>query len=293
MPETYAVPMKTVATGNDVQTMLSVRNLQKVFGGRDVRTKALDGVSFDVKKGEYLAIMGPSGSGKTTLLNCISTIDRPSRGQIVAAGRDVTALSRRSLAKFRRDELGFIFQDFNLLDTLTGRENIELALTIKKTPTSRIPKLVDDIALTLGVKEVLSKYPNQMSGGQKQRVAAARAIVSDPKLILADEPTGALDSHSAGVLLEMMETMNLQLGATIVMVTHDSFAASFAHRVLFLKDGRVFNEIRRGDASRERFFAQIMDVVSFLGGGVSAQQEDAEAATVAAIAQEGGQSDDA
>lgn len=292
MPETYAVPMKTMANAGDA-SMLSVRNLQKVFGGRDVRTKALDGVSFDVKKGEYLAIMGPSGSGKTTLLNCISTIDRPSRGQIVAAGRDVTALGRRSLAKFRRDELGFIFQDFNLLDTLTGRENIELALTIKKTPTSRIPKLVDDIALTLGVKEVLNKYPNQMSGGQKQRVAAARAIVSDPKLILADEPTGALDSHSAGVLLEMMETMNLQLGATIVMVTHDSFAASFAHRVLFLKDGRVFNEIRRGDASRERFFAQIMDVVSFLGGGVSAQEENAEAAAVAAIAQEGGQSDDA
>ena len=293
MPETYAVPMKAMASAGESNSMLSVRNLQKMFGGRDVRTKALDGVSFDVKKGEYLAIMGPSGSGKTTLLNCISTIDRPSRGQIVAAGRDVTALSRRSLARFRRDELGFIFQDFNLLDTLTGRENIELALTIKKTPTSRIPKLVDDIALTLGVKEVLNKYPNQMSGGQKQRVAAARAIVSDPKLILADEPTGALDSHSAGVLLEMMETMNLQLGATIVMVTHDSFAASFAHRVLFLKDGRVFNEIRRGDASRERFFAQIMDVVSFLGGGVSAQQEDAEAATVAAIAQEGGQSDDA
>lgn len=292
MPETYAVPMKTMANAGDA-SMLSVRNLQKVFGGRDVRTKALDGVSFDVKKGEYLAIMGPSGSGKTTLLNCISTIDRPSRGQIVAAGRDVTALGRRSLAKFRRDELGFIFQDFNLLDTLTGRENIELALTIKKTPTSRIPKLVDDIALTLGVKEVLNKYPNQMSGGQKQRVAAARAIVSDPKLILADEPTGALDSHSAGVLLEMMETMNLQLGATIVMVTHDSFAASFAHRVLFLKDGRVFNEIRRGDASRERFFAQIMDVVSFLGGGVSAQEENAETAAVAAIAQEGGQSDDA
>ena len=198
MPETYAVPMKTMASAGESNSMLSVRNLQKVFGGRDVRTKALDGVSFDVKKGEYLAIMGPSGSGKTTLLNCISTIDRPSRGQIVAAGRDVTALSRRSLARFRRDELGFIFQDFNLLDTLTGRENIELALTIKKTPTSRIPKLVDDIALTLGVKEVLNKHPNQMSGGQKQRVAAARAIVSDPKLDhLADEPTGALDSHSA------------------------------------------------------------------------------------------------
>lgn len=285
MPETYAVPMRTVANADDVQTMLSVRNLQKVFGGRDVRTKALDGVSFDVKRGEFIAIMGPSGSGKTTLLNCISTIDRPSRGQIVAAGRDVTALNRRSLAKFRRDELGFIFQDFNLLDTLTGRENIELALTIKKVPPSRIPKLVEDIALTLGVREVLSKYPNQMSGGQKQRVAAARAIVSDPKLILADEPTGALDSHAAAVLLEMMETMNAKMGATILMVTHDSFAASFAQRVLFLKDGRVFNEIRRGDAGRERFFAQIMDVVAFLGGGISPAEQAQEAGIAAEIAQ--------
>lgn len=293
MPETYAVPMKTIANADAPQSMLSVRNLQKVFGGRDVRTKALDGVSFDVQKGEYVAIMGPSGSGKTTLLNCISTIDRPSRGQIVAAGRDVTSLNRRSLARFRRDELGFIFQDFNLLDTLTGRENIELALTIKKTPTSQIPKLVDDIATTLGVKEVLNKYPNQMSGGQKQRVAAARAIVSDPKLILADEPTGALDSHAAAVLLEMMETMNSQMGATILMVTHDSFAASFTQRVLFLKDGRVFNEIRRGDATRERFFAQIMDVVSFLGGGLTSAEQATEQAAASAIAQEGGQSNDA
>ncbi len=293
MPETYAVPMKTIASAQEPQSMLSVRNLQKVFGGRDVRTKALDGVSFDVQKGEYVAIMGPSGSGKTTLLNCISTIDRPSRGQIVAAGRDVTSLNRRSLAKFRCDQLGFIFQDFNLLDTLTGRENIELALTIKKTPPSQIPKLVEDIALTLGVKEVLNKYPNQMSGGQKQRVAAARAIVSDPKLILADEPTGALDSHSAAVLLEMMETMNSQLGATILMVTHDSFAASFTQRVLFLKDGRVFNEIRRGDATREAFFAQIMDVVSFLGGSVTPAEESAERATASEIALEGGQSNDA
>lgn len=293
MPETYAVPMKTIANADAPQSMLSVRNLQKVFGGRDVRTKALDGVSFDVQKGEYVAIMGPSGSGKTTLLNCISTIDRPSRGQIVAAGRDVTSLNRRSLARFRRDELGFIFQDFNLLDTLTGRENIELALTIKKTPTSQIPKLVDDIATALGVKEVLNKYPNQMSGGQKQRVAAARAIVSDPKLILADEPTGALDSHAAAVLLEMMETMNSQMGATILMVTHDSFAASFTQRVLFLKDGRVFNEIRRGDATRERFFAQIMDVVSFLGGGLTSAEQATEQAAASAIAQEGGQSNDA
>lgn len=291
MPETYAVPMRTVAAADDIQTMLAVRNLQRVYGGRDVRTCALDGVSFDVRKGEFVAIMGPSGSGKTTLLNCISTIDCPSRGQIIAAGRDITALNRRSLAKFRREELGFIFQDFNLLDTLTGRENIELALTIKKTPTSQIPRLVEDVATTLGVKEVLNKYPNQMSGGQKQRVAAARAIVTDPKLILADEPTGALDSHSASVLLEMLDTMNEQLGATILMVTHDSFAASFTQRVLFLKDGRVFNELRRGSDTRERFFSKIMDVVSFLGGGLTAADEDI-AETADAMAQEGGQSDD-
>lgn len=291
MPETYAVPMRTVAAADDIQTMLAVRNLQRVYGGRDVRTCALDGVSFDVRKGEFVAIMGPSGSGKTTLLNCISTIDRPSRGQIIAAGRDITALNRRSLAKFRREELGFIFQDFNLLDTLTGRENIELALTIKKTPTSQIPRLVEDVATTLGVKEVLNKYPNQMSGGQKQRVAAARAIVTDPKLILADEPTGALDSHSASVLLEMLDTMNEQLGATILMVTHDSFAASFTQRVLFLKDGRVFNELRRGSDTRERFFSKIMDVVSFLGGGLAAADEDITE-TADALAQEGGQSDD-
>lgn len=296
MPETYAVPMRTMARDAESQSMLSVRNLQKVFGRGDAATRALDGVSFDVKKGEYLAIMGPSGSGKTTLLNCISTIDRPSKGQIVAAGRDVTALGRRSLAKFRRDELGFIFQDFNLLDTLTGRENIELALTIKKVSSSKIPKLVEEIAETLGVSDVLGKYPSQMSGGQKQRVAAARAIVSDPKLILADEPTGALDSHSAGVLLEMMETMNSKLGATIVMVTHDSFAASFAQRVLFLKDGRAFTEIRRGDATRERFFMQIMDVVSFLSGGISPSDRRADAKMTVSIKEEGqkgGQSDDA
>lgn len=301
MPETYAVPMKTMASADETRAMLAVRNLQKVFGGRDVQTKALDGVGFDVRKGEYVAIMGPSGSGKTTLLNCVSTIDRPTRGHIVVDGRDVTSMSRRALAKFRRDELGFIFQDFNLLDTLTGRENIELALTIKHTPASQIPRMVDDIALTLGVKEVLNKYPNQMSGGQKQRVAAARAMVSDPKLVLADEPTGALDSHSASVLLEMMEAMNTQLGATILMVTHDSFAASFTQRVLFLKDGRVFNELRRGEAPRERFFSQIMDVVSFLGGGLGqAARDDGGRGTRPSAAPEsgrgaqaGGQRDDA
>lgn len=267
MPETYAVPMLT-NSGAATQNMLSVRNLQKIFGGRDVQTKALDGVSFDVEKGEFVAIMGPSGSGKTTLLNCISTIDRATRGQIAVDGRDITTLSRKALSRFRRDSLGFIFQDFNLLDTLTGYENIALALTIKHTSPAQIPTLVKNIALSLGVKEVLQKYPYQMSGGQKQRVAAARAMVADPKLVLADEPTGALDSRSANVLLEVLEVMNMHMGATILMVTHDAYAASFTRRVLFLKDGRVFNELRRGNDTREQFFASIMDVVSFLSGGV-------------------------
>ena len=223
-------------------------------------------MSFDVEPGEFVGIMGPSGSGKTTLLNCISTIDAVTSGHILVGGRDITAMSKRQLARFRRDELGFIFQDSNLLDTLNGYENIALALTIKHVSPARIPGLVEDMARTLGVEGVLKKYPYQMSGGQRQRVAAARAMVSDPRLILADEPTGALDSRNAAVMLETLEMMNRQLGATIMMVTHDAFAASFANRVLFIKDGAVFNELRRGNASRDEFFARIMEVVSFLGG---------------------------
>lgn len=210
--------------------------------------------------------MGPSGSGKTTLLNCISTIDRLTNGRILIKGRDITKLSTRALAKFRRDELGFIFQDSNLLDTLTAYENIALALTIKGVPSSQIPARINDIARKLGVDAQLNKYPNQMSGGQCQRVAAARAIVCDPSLILADEPTGALDSHNATVMLETLEGMNKNFGATILMVTHDAYAASFTSRVLFLSDGRTFNEVRRGDLSREDYFGRIMEVVTFLGG---------------------------
>ena len=246
--------------------ILSVRQVEKAFGGRDSITRALAGVSFDVAPGEFVAIMGPSGSGKTTLLNCVATIDKVTSGQILVDGHDITQMGRRQLAKFRRDELGFIFQDFNLLDTLTGFENIALGLTIKRVSPALIPRKVEDIAATLGVKDVLRKYPYQMSGGQKQRIAAARAMVSDPKLILADEPTGALDSRSSAVMLEMLEVLNENLGATIMMVTHDSFAASFSNRVLFLRDGQVFNEIRRGTMSREQFFARIMEVIGFLGG---------------------------
>ncbi len=246
--------------------ILSVRSIEKVFGSRDSVTHALAGVSFDVAAGEFVGIMGPSGSGKTTLLNCVSTIDTVTSGHIIVGGRDITGMSRRQLAKFRRDDLGFIFQDSNLLDTLTGFENISLALTIKGEPARSIPGKVNAMAARLGVDGVLSKYPYQMSGGQKQRVAAARAMVCDPKLILADEPTGALDSRAATVMLEIMEMMNTQMGATITMVTHDAFAASYTNRVLFIKDGAVFNELRRGDESRDAFFARIMEVVSFLGG---------------------------
>ncbi len=246
--------------------ILSVRSIEKVFGSRDSVTHALAGVSFDVAAGEFVGIMGPSGSGKTTLLNCVSTIDVVTSGHIIVGGRDITGMSKRQLAKFRRDDLGFIFQDSNLLDTLTGFENISLALTIKGEPARAIPGKVNAMAARLGVDGVLQKYPYQMSGGQKQRVAAARAMVTDPKLILADEPTGALDSRAATVMLEIMEMMNEQMGATIMMVTHDAFAASYTNRVLFIKDGAVFNELRRGDESRDAFFSRIMEVVSFLGG---------------------------
>ena len=248
--------------------ILSVRSIEKVFGSRDSVTHALAGVSFDVAAGEFVGIMGPSGSGKTTLLNCVSTIDTVTSGHIIVGGRDITGMSKRQLAKFRRDDLGFIFQDSNLLDTLTGFENIALALTVKGEPTGRVKPKVDAIAATLGVSEVLGKYPYQMSGGQRQRIAAARAMVADPKLVLADEPTGALDSRSATVMLETLEMMNSSLGATIMMVTHDSYAASFASRILFVKDGAVFNEIRKGDTSRKDFFNRIMEVVTFLGGDV-------------------------
>ena len=239
-----------------------------MYGNRDSVTHAINDISFDVMPGEFVGIMGPSGSGKTTLLNCVATIDTVTSGHILVDGRDVTGLRSRALAKFRRDDLGFVFQDSNLLDTLTGFENVALALTIKGEHVSKVRTKVEDIARTLGVGEVLNKYPYQMSGGQKQRIAAARAIVADPKLVLADEPTGALDSRSAGVMLDTLTMMNEKLHATIMMVTHDSFAASFASRILFIKDGTVFNEIRRGDTSRADFFNRIMEVVTFLGGDV-------------------------
>ena len=246
-------------------TVLSCQNVEKLYGDRTNVTRALDGVSFDVAEGEYMAIMGASGSGKTTLLNCISTIDKPTSGHILVDGQDITSLKSGQLARFRRERLGFVFQDSNLLDTLTARENIALALTINHVPSSDVTARVEEVARRLEITEVLDKFPHQMSGGQKQRCAAARALVTNPSLILADEPTGALDSKNSRKLLESFEAMNAA-GATIIMVTHDSFAASYARRVLFVKDGRIFNELVCGTKTRKQFFNEIMDVVSFLGG---------------------------
>lgn len=246
--------------------LLSVRDVRKVYGSREAVTRALDDVSFDICESEFVGVMGPSGSGKSTLLNCISTIDTVTSGSIILNGLDITQLRSRQLSKFRRDDLGFIFQDANLLDTLTGFENIALALTIKGEKADAVRAKVDSTANMLGVTDVLQKYPRQMSGGQRQRVAAARAIVADPKLVLADEPTGALDSRNAAVLLETLEVLNEKLHATIMMVTHDAVAASYADRILFIKDGKLFNELRRGDSSRTDFYQRILEVQAFLSG---------------------------
>lgn len=264
-----ATPPTGIANNNypdSRKALLSVRNVQKVYGSREAVTRALDDVSFDICECEFVGVMGPSGSGKSTLLNCISTIDTVTSGNIILNGLDITQLRSRQLSKFRRDDLGFIFQDANLLDTLTGFENIALALTIKGEKADAVRTKVDRTADLLGVADVLQKYPRQMSGGQRQRVAAARAIVADPKLVLADEPTGALDSRNAAVLLETLEVLNEKLHATIMMVTHDAVAASYADRILFIKDGKLFNELRRGDSARTDFYQRILEVQAFLSG---------------------------
>lgn len=253
-----------------MKQILEVESVEKYYGSKGNFTKALDDISFSVEAGEFVGIMGASGSGKTTLLNCISTIDRVTCGNILVDGKDVTLLKGNSLNKFRREQLGFIFQDFNLLDTMTAYENIALALSIQKVPAREIERRVEEIAGQLNIEDVLRKYPYQMSGGQKQRVASARAVVGNPKLVLADEPTGALDSKAARMLLKSFSYLNETLQATILMVTHDAFTASYASRILFIKDGKLFSELRRGEEeSRREFFEKIIDVVSLLGGEIN------------------------
>ena len=251
-----------------MESILKVDKIEKYYGSRSSLTKAIDNLLFEVDKGEFVAIMGASGSGKTTLLNVISTIDNVTSGHIYVAGVDITKLKGNELNKFRREELGFIFQDFNLLDTLTAYENIALSLSIQNVSAKEIDTKIKKVAEELDIKDVLKKYPYQMSGGQKQRVASARAIITDPKLVLADEPTGALDSKSAKMLLEKFNYLD-ELGATILMVTHDAFTASYARRVIFIKDGKLFKELHRGECSRKEFFDKIIDVVTLLGGDMN------------------------
>ena len=251
-----------------MNTILKLEHIQKYYGNEGNITKAIKDISFSVEAGEFLGIMGASGSGKTTLLNCISTIDTVSAGHIFLDGTDITEIKPKSLARFRRENLGFIFQDFNLLDTLTISENIALALAINKVPAGSVESRILDIAGKLNISDILNKYPYQVSGGQKQRCACARALINEPKLILADEPTGALDSKSSRLLLETMSDINKKMQATILMVTHDPFSASFCKRILFLKDGKLFNEIFRGEKSRKDFFNEILDMLTLLGGEV-------------------------
>ncbi|MBQ1902691.1 MAG: ABC transporter ATP-binding protein [Lachnospiraceae bacterium] len=249
--------------------LLKVDQIEKYYGNKSSLTKAIDDISFTVDEGEFVAIMGASGSGKTTLLNCISTIDRVTAGHIYLEGKDITKLKGKSLNQFRREKLGFIFQDFNLLDTLTAYENISLAMSIHGISVKEMDAKIQKVANQLGIEDVLKKYPYQMSGGQKQRVASARAIITNPRLILADEPTGALDSKSSKMLLERFTYLNEEYKATIMMVTHDSFSASYAGRVIFIRDGKIYHEIVRGDDSRKEFFSKIIDVMTLLGGDVS------------------------
>ncbi|RDY29402.1 ABC transporter ATP-binding protein [Romboutsia weinsteinii] len=246
--------------------ILKVNNIEKYYRNKGSLTKAVDNISFDVELGEYIGIMGASGSGKTTLLNCISTIDSITSGNIYISDQDITKMDEYELSKFRREQLGFIFQDFNLLDTLSARDNIALSLAITGESPKEIDTKIDTISEKLGVKEILNKYPYELSGGQKQRIACARAIITNPSLILADEPTGALDSKSAKMLLENLELLNEELKATILMVTHDAFTASYCKRILFIKDGKIFNELVRGNDTRKEFFDKIIKVISLLGG---------------------------
>lgn len=251
-----------------MKNILKVDKIEKYYGNKGNITKAIDNISFTVDKGEFVGIMGPSGSGKTTLLNCISTIDKVTTGHIRISDVDITELKGKKLESFRQKELGFIFQDFNLLDTLTAYENIALALTIQNIAPDEIHKRIQAAAEKLEIRDVLKKYPFQMSGGQKQRVASARALISEPSLILADEPTGALDSKSSRLLLSSFEKLNGELLSTILMVTHDAFTASYAKRIMFIKDGRIFNELIRGKDSRKEFFNKIIEVVTLLGGDI-------------------------
>ncbi|GGG10621.1 ABC transporter ATP-binding protein [Lysinibacillus alkalisoli] len=252
-----------------MQPLLKVNNVNKTYGKGTQVFKALQNISFTVDEGEFIGVMGPSGAGKSTLLNVLATIDNPTSGDIFIGSDNVAKMKDKALADFRRDHLGFIFQDYNLLDSLTVRENIVLPLAIAKTPVKEIDERVNRIAETFGIKDLLSKYPYQISGGQKQRTASSRALVTTPKIIFADEPTGALDSKSATDLLESLSRLNETEQSTIMMVTHDAYAASFCQRIIFIQDGKLSKEVMRGTQTRKQFFQQILQVLASIGGEVN------------------------
>lgn len=251
--------------------LVLVEDIEKYYGTKENLTKAVNRISFAVNRGEFMGIMGASGSGKTTLLNLLATVDNVSSGHIYYGSQDITALKEEEKADFRKENLGFVFQDFNLLDTLTLGENISLAMALTKKSGREIKKRTQDIMRSLGIEELKDKFPYQVSGGQRQRCACARALINNPQLIFADESTGALDSHSSRVLLETFTQMNQEMGATVFMVTHDAFSASYCSRILFLKDGEIFQELRKGRRTRKEFLNQILDVLSLTGGEANAE----------------------
>ncbi|EJS70084.1 MULTISPECIES: ABC transporter ATP-binding protein [Bacillus] len=249
-----------------MKIVLEAKNIKKVYDTGGNKFEALRGINLQVKEGEFVGIMGPSGSGKTTLLNVISTIDNATSGEILIDGKDIVKMNDEKLALFRRNHLGFIFQDYNLLDTLTVRENIALPLALSKVEAREIDRCVLEITKKFGIDHILNQFPYQVSGGQKQRCAASRAIVTNPSMIFGDEPTGALDSKSAKDLLESMKSLNEHDNSTILMVTHDALAASYCKRVIFIKDGNLYKELQRGKLTRKQFFQEIVDVMSAISG---------------------------
>ncbi|MCU6763296.1 Lipoprotein-releasing system ATP-binding protein LolD [uncultured Roseburia sp.] len=250
---------------------IRVDDVEKYYGkGKNV-TKAVDRISMEIQKGEFTGIMGASGSGKTTLLNLMATVDQVTSGHIYYGETDITGLNEDELAEFRKKNLGFVFQDFNLLDTLTMKENVELAMSLCSHSKREIETRSGEMLKRLGISQIADKFPYEVSGGQKQRCACARALINRPKIVFADEPTGALDSKSARMLLETFSEMNTQMGATILMVTHDAFSASYCERILFLKDGQIFHELIKGGRTRKEFLNQILDVLSLTGGDLDAE----------------------
>lgn len=249
--------------------ILEITSLRKYYGKRENQTKALDGITFQVVSGEFLGIMGSSGSGKSTLLNCIATVTSPTEGSISMEGTEISALKGKKLAEYRGRKTGYLFQNFELLDNLTGRENILLPLSIQGISGEESGQRLRELAEYLEITRILDKFPSQMSGGEKQRVAAARALILNPKVVLADEPTGALDSKNARTLMEKLAGLNQEQETTILMVTHDSNAASYCSRILFIQDGRIFHELRRRlpEETQQEFYERILMVMAQLGGG--------------------------